>query len=114
MMLFWSYVKCKYLDVQQARTVSMTVNGNFHCPQTCNGGNCNSSTGACFYCFSGTYNDYCAEACPDNCKDSVCERKFGNCFDCNPGWYGDRCYQGCSQNCSGMSCERTTGNCFGK
>ncbi|XP_069128361.1 uncharacterized protein [Argopecten irradians] len=51
------------------------------CPSACYGGNCNSTTGACFYCFTGTYGDFCNMTCPANCKDNACEKDTGTCVE---------------------------------
>ncbi|XP_033739276.1 uncharacterized protein LOC117326624 [Pecten maximus] len=54
---------------------------NNQCPVACYGGNCNSQTGACFYCFTGKYGDNCTSNFPKNCKDNVCLKNTGICFD---------------------------------
>ncbi|XP_069128373.1 uncharacterized protein [Argopecten irradians] len=55
------------------------------CPSSCFGGNCNASTGACFYCFIGSYGDFCSKSCPLYCKNSKCEKDNGICYECTDG-----------------------------
>ncbi|XP_069125791.1 receptor-type tyrosine-protein phosphatase T-like isoform X3 [Argopecten irradians] len=82
------------------------------CSADCYGGNCNATTGACFYCIPKKYGTTCERDCSINCLNQNCDKVTGHCNVCNPGWYGHMCNQICSQNCSGATCERTTGNCF--
>ncbi|XP_021354837.1 scavenger receptor class F member 2-like isoform X2 [Mizuhopecten yessoensis] len=81
------------------------------CSGNCYGGNCNSTTGSCFYCFPGKYGDYCNNDCSTKCKDSICERGTGYCFACDPGFYGNSCNQKCSRNCKDKTCVQGNGFC---
>ncbi|XP_021354865.1 scavenger receptor class F member 1-like [Mizuhopecten yessoensis] len=83
---------------------------NSSCLGNCYGGNCNSTTGSCFYCFPGKYGDYCNNDCSTKCKDSMCEDD-GYCFECFPGKYGYYCNSDCSTNCKDSICEKDTGYC---
>ncbi|XP_033729657.1 scavenger receptor class F member 1-like [Pecten maximus] len=85
---------------------------NYLCPPACYGGNCNSTTAACFYCFAGKYDIYCNSDCPSNCKNSLCTKDAGSCLECIPGKYGNSCDQVCPVNCKDMLCEKSTGNCI--
>ncbi|XP_033739274.1 scavenger receptor class F member 1-like [Pecten maximus] len=82
------------------------------CPGECYGGNCNSKTAACFYCFTGKYGNHCSLNCPTNCKDNVCSKDTGICFDCVPQKCGIRCEQNCSTNCLDSLCENVNGYCY--
>ncbi|XP_033729653.1 multiple epidermal growth factor-like domains protein 10 [Pecten maximus] len=84
---------------------------NNQCPGACYGGNCNTTTGDCFYCVAGKYGISCNSDCPANCKDSFCTKDTGSCLDCFPGKYGPNCDQNCPDNCKDMLCERDTGSC---
>ncbi|XP_033738980.1 uncharacterized protein LOC117326366 isoform X2 [Pecten maximus] len=84
------------------------------CPVDCYGGNCNSKTGACFYCVPQTYGVQCEYACSTNCLNSLCEKVNGYCYECIAGQYGFTCDQNCHVNCKDILCERSTGNCIGK
>ncbi|XP_033745467.1 receptor-type tyrosine-protein phosphatase epsilon-like isoform X2 [Pecten maximus] len=86
-------------------------NCNILCPPACYGGNCNSKTGACFYCSPGKYDSYCNSVCPSNCNNSLCTKDAGACLDCVPRQYGIRCEQKCSTNCQDRLCE-VNGNCY--
>ncbi|XP_033739273.1 multiple epidermal growth factor-like domains protein 6 [Pecten maximus] len=85
---------------------------NNQCPGTCYGGNCNSTTAACFYCIPGKYGNTCDQDCPANCRDMLCEKSTGNCIDCVPQTYGIRCEYDCSTSCQGQLCEKVNGNCY--
>ncbi|XP_033739242.1 scavenger receptor class F member 1-like [Pecten maximus] len=86
-------------------------NCNSLCPPGCYDGYCNSTTGACFYCFTGKYGVYCDSDCPANCKDDLCTKDAGTCLDCIPGRYGTRCELNCTGNCKDV-CEKDTGLCI--
>ncbi|XP_033729642.1 uncharacterized protein LOC117318796 [Pecten maximus] len=58
-------------------------NCNSLCPPACYGGNCNSTTAACFYCFKGKYGVFCNSDCPANCKNSLCTKDAGTCLGMN-------------------------------
>ncbi|XP_033739257.1 uncharacterized protein LOC117326608 [Pecten maximus] len=53
---------------------------NNDCSEACYGGNCNSTTGACFYCFAGKYGVDCDSDCPENCKGGLCTKDTGICL----------------------------------
>ncbi|XP_021349600.1 scavenger receptor class F member 2-like [Mizuhopecten yessoensis] len=83
---------------------------NSQCSGNCYGGNCNSTTGSCFYCFPGKYGDYCNNDCSTNCKNSTCEKDTGYCSGCIPGKKGDMCNTNCSSHC--VTCKQTSDQCF--
>ncbi|XP_033739255.1 uncharacterized protein LOC117326606 [Pecten maximus] len=87
-------------------------NCNSPCPPACYGGNCNSTTGVCFYCLTGKYDIYCNSDCPSNCKNSLCTLDAGACLDCVPQTYGVRCEHACSANCLNSLCEKVNGFCY--
>ncbi|XP_069128346.1 uncharacterized protein [Argopecten irradians] len=49
------------------------------CSGKCYGGNCNATTGACFYCAPQKYGDKCDNDCSINCLNQICEKDTGNC-----------------------------------
>ncbi|XP_069128374.1 uncharacterized protein [Argopecten irradians] len=49
------------------------------CSGNCLGGNCNATTGDCFYCVPQQYGIKCEMECPLNCLDRLCENIDGNC-----------------------------------
>ncbi|XP_069127218.1 multiple epidermal growth factor-like domains protein 11 isoform X3 [Argopecten irradians] len=89
--------------------------GNQSCDQLCSdrclGGNCDPSTGACFYCQPTKYGEICEFDCSSNCIDRLCEKTTGFCNDCLSEKYGEMCELDCSSNCKDRLCEKTTGNC---
>ncbi|XP_021366039.1 cell death abnormality protein 1-like isoform X4 [Mizuhopecten yessoensis] len=91
--------------------------GNGTCDQTCSdncyGGNCDASTGQCFYCPSEMRGSMCDLDCSSNCKDRVCDKDSGYCEECIPGKYGNSCGQDCSSNCKDGVCVKDTGHCDG-
>ncbi|XP_033729633.1 platelet endothelial aggregation receptor 1-like [Pecten maximus] len=87
-------------------------NCNDQCPGNCYGGNCDSTTGACFYCITDKYGNTCDQDCPASCKDMLCEQPIGNCIDCIPRRYGIRCEHDCSTNCQDRLCDKDSGNCY--
>ncbi|XP_021354855.1 uncharacterized protein LOC110451258 [Mizuhopecten yessoensis] len=86
---------------------------NSSCSGNCYGGNCNSTTGSCFYSFPGKYGDYCNNDCSTDCKDSICEKDTGYCAECVPGLFGSDCTQTCPVSCKD-ECGRNAGDCNGK
>ncbi|XP_033739161.1 cell death abnormality protein 1-like [Pecten maximus] len=81
-------------------------NGNckIPCSQSCFGGNCNSVSGSCFYCFAGKYGDFCQMPCTENCNNT-CEKNSGHCIGCIAGKTGDLCDTDCPVNC--ITCNQT-------
>ncbi|XP_069128376.1 uncharacterized protein [Argopecten irradians] len=80
------------------------------CSGNCYGGNCNATTGLCFYCFTGNYGDFCNETCSLSCKDNKCEKDRGNCYECTDGKHGYKCELVCPVNCT--KCAQITEICF--
>ncbi|XP_069128642.1 fibropellin-1-like [Argopecten irradians] len=122
--------------------------GSGNCDHTCSvdcfGGNCNSVSGFCFYCFDGKYGNDCQLTCSANCNKS-CEKDSGqcdaciagktgvscedncavncvscsqssatDCFECENGKHGTACQLNCPNNCRGRTCFKDDGFCFGK
>ncbi|XP_069128375.1 multiple epidermal growth factor-like domains protein 10 [Argopecten irradians] len=81
------------------------------CSGNCLGGNCNATTGDCFYCFPQTYGNKCDTNCSSNCLDELCEKSYGNCLDCVPQQYGIKCESECPLNCLDRLCENIDGIC---
>ncbi|XP_069125795.1 receptor-type tyrosine-protein phosphatase epsilon-like [Argopecten irradians] len=81
------------------------------CSRDCYGGNCDATTGACFYCVSQRYGNKCENDCSINCQNQVCDRDTGNCNDCVPQKFGSKCDESCSVNCLNQLCERDNGTC---
>ncbi|XP_069128629.1 cell death abnormality protein 1-like, partial [Argopecten irradians] len=84
---------------------------NQTCSENCYGGNCDASTGSCFYCRVGSYGQSCDLYCPTHCKGDACDRDSGLCFECRPGKHGDKCDLDCSTSCKDLYCEKSTGFC---
>ncbi|XP_021354768.1 multiple epidermal growth factor-like domains protein 10 isoform X1 [Mizuhopecten yessoensis] len=87
---------------------------NSQCSGNCYGGNCNSTTGSCFYCFPGKYGDYCNNDCSTKCTDITCEKDTGYCSGCNAGFRGNKCDQSCPANCEDQLCIQNSGDCTGE
>ncbi|XP_069126703.1 receptor-type tyrosine-protein phosphatase alpha-like isoform X2 [Argopecten irradians] len=88
--------------------------GSGNCDHTCSvdcfGGNCNSVSGFCFYCFDGKYGNDCQLTCSANCNKS-CEKDSGQCDACTAGKTGVSCEDNCAVNC--VSCSRSSAtDCF--
>ncbi|XP_062613545.1 uncharacterized protein LOC134275285 [Saccostrea cucullata] len=95
------------------------------CPDHCNGGICNRTTGSCdFGCRNGTWGIFCNLTCSTNCADDVCEIKNGSCvngckgnFDgekcevCDAFHYGENCKESCGQGCINNTCFANNGTC---
>ncbi|XP_069126470.1 receptor-type tyrosine-protein phosphatase epsilon-like isoform X2 [Argopecten irradians] len=81
------------------------------CSIDCYGGNCNATTGDCFYCVPKRYGARCGNDCSPNCVNQLCYSADGNCHDCVPKKYGAQCEHNCSLNCLNQLCERTVGKC---
>ncbi|OWF55545.1 Scavenger receptor class F member 1 [Mizuhopecten yessoensis] len=75
--------------------------GNGNCNQTCSdkcyGGNCDASTGSCFYCLPGKWSHTCDQDCSSGCEGCI---QNGSCTDCVSGKWGDTCDRDCSKNCN--------------
>ncbi|XP_069125813.1 uncharacterized protein [Argopecten irradians] len=80
------------------------------CSGNCYGGNCNATTGTCFYCVPQTYGAKCEQNCSINCKDRLCMKENGNCNECIDGKRGYRCDLDCPDTCT--KCAQTTEHCF--
>ncbi|XP_061191084.1 receptor-type tyrosine-protein phosphatase T-like [Saccostrea echinata] len=112
---------------------------NETCPENCQDGRCNITTGDCLGCIPGYKGPNCSQACEEQMYGLECMYPCGNCSDgeschhvngtcprgciegvegttcqnaCQSGYYGKNCSQECSINCGVTSrCNRFTGKC---
>ncbi|XP_069128342.1 uncharacterized protein [Argopecten irradians] len=114
---YYDYAVLELCEVQ-VWGCQVGTHGNGNCDRACSGncygGNCNATTGACFYCFTGSYGDFCNKTCPLSCKNNKCKKDSGNCYDCIAQKYGVKCEQDCSINCKDRLCGKDSGHCYGK
>ncbi|XP_069128627.1 cell death abnormality protein 1-like [Argopecten irradians] len=82
---------------------------NQKCSLKCYGGNCDASSGYCFYCRTGTWGESCQDDCSPAC-DEGCHQHNGLCKGCKQRKHGSMCDLDCPTNCKG-DCHQNSGFC---
>ncbi|XP_056003642.1 cell death abnormality protein 1-like [Ostrea edulis] len=82
------------------------------CPQNCQGGSCDRTSGYCNGCSDNYWGQNCSTICPQNCNGGVCDQSNEYCSKgCTQGRYGDKCEYTCNEKCSDNTCFQNSGVC---